>query len=502
MVANAKPEKKPVGKDFKVGSADIEVSLLLDKPEMNVGGVMPLASFPPTVEDDGRQPHGRDVMPKRTKKHKPSAPAQFKIGDHVRVRHGIRDEDHPDMPLGGWTGTISEVGKHGIYSVRWSQETLASVHPIYKKRCAIDGTVLEEYWLGEEDLEPDPGGPLTIEQPTAITPRPLSEDEQGDRVRMVFGLTRDDLLPDADEDSLETYYDHLVERMSLPVEAGYCPQENFFNPSPVRRVKVVALDREVGWDEDEGILCKIRTAKGEKVVPLTDLEFRRLDPNCQLVEDFVAWFVGNLSEDLDDGDEWDDDEDMEEDVDDSHVLEEATWRDVVLLFLEIVAFAASYGAVVGAAVAAMPWARWAAYIGGGVLGLFVAVAQVASAEKDMPIIAPRFRKGLSGFVGLVTGAAQGAFFGIMAVAFIGAVLGGIVGLLFRLLVGGTNERFSQVFPGSVLVAAACGVTAQAFYLNRVAASEGFRLGAGIGLGISVLFCLVSLPLAFLTIRKS
>ena len=44
-----------------------------------------------------------------------------------------------------------------MYSVRWSQETLASMHPIYKKRCAIDGRVLEEYWLGEDDLETDAG---------------------------------------------------------------------------------------------------------------------------------------------------------------------------------------------------------------------------------------------------------------------------------------------------------------------------------------------------------
>ncbi|MGA2259669.1 MAG: hypothetical protein ABSG53_33755 [Thermoguttaceae bacterium] len=157
----------------------------------------------------------------------PPTPANFKIGDRVRVRLGIRDADQSDIPLGGWAGTISEVNKRGMYSVRWSRETLANIHPIYKKRSAIDGKVLEEYgrdWLGEEDLEADLGGPLAIEQATKIVPRPLSAENQGDRVRMVFGLTSDDLLPDVDEDSLETYYDHLVEQMSLPVEARYFPQ--------------------------------------------------------------------------------------------------------------------------------------------------------------------------------------------------------------------------------------------------------------------------------------
>jgi len=418
------------------------------------------------------------------------------------VRHGVKDDDHPDIPLGGWAGTISEVHKRRMYSIRWSRETLASIHPVYKKRCVIDGTYLEEYWLGEDDLEPDPGGPLAIEQPTQITPRPLSAKEQGDRVRMIFGLTSDDLLPAVDEDSLETYYDHLVERMSLPVEARYCPQQDFFNPQPLRRVTLVALDREIAWDEDEGILCKIRTAQGVDVVPLNDLEFRRSDPNHQLCDDFSAWFVGELGNDEDD--DWDGDEDVEEndevDEDEPSVAEEPTSRHLGLLFLEILTFAASYGAVVGAAVAAMPWARWAACLGGGVWGLLVAVAKVQSAQRDLKPIVPKVRKGLGGVLGLIEGALQGTFFAIMAVACIGALLGGILGILSRRFLGDTKGVFIRFFPGRVLFAVACGVTAQAFYLDRIAASEGLRLGAEIGLGIAVLCCLLSLPMALLTVR--
>ena len=37
-------------------------------------------------------------MPKR----KPQTQTRFKVGDRVRVKHGIRDTDYPDMPLGGW----------------------------------------------------------------------------------------------------------------------------------------------------------------------------------------------------------------------------------------------------------------------------------------------------------------------------------------------------------------------------------------------------------------
>ena len=64
------------------------------------------------------------------KKAKLPTPTKFQVGDRVRVKQGIRDADYPDMPLGGWAGTISEVHDHGMYTVRWSQETLAAIHPV------------------------------------------------------------------------------------------------------------------------------------------------------------------------------------------------------------------------------------------------------------------------------------------------------------------------------------------------------------------------------------
>jgi len=238
------------------------------------------------------------------------------------------------------------------------------------------------------------------------------------------------------EDSLETYDDYLEKRLALPTEARYCPQEDFLDPSPLRRVNVIGLDREVAWDEEE-----------------------------------------------------------------PEVPEEATWRSVASTLLEITAFAASFGAVVGAAVAVMPWARWAACTGGGVWGVFVAVAQARYAQKDMRFVVPRFQKGFDGVIGLVTGAVQGAFFGIMAVAFIGAVLGVVVGLVLRRLVQGRKWLVLRIFPGGVLFGAACGVTAQAFYMDRAAATNGLWSGGLIGLGSGLFLCLVALPLAFIAVRR-
>lgn len=73
-------------------------------------------------------------MAKHKKTRKPVAPAKFKVGDSVRVKHGIKDVDYPDIPLGGWAGTIIGAHKDDMYTIQWNPETLAAIHPIVKQR--------------------------------------------------------------------------------------------------------------------------------------------------------------------------------------------------------------------------------------------------------------------------------------------------------------------------------------------------------------------------------
>jgi hypothetical protein len=35
--------------------------------------------------------------------------ARFQVDDKVRVKYGVIDLDFPDIPLGGWSGTVTEV---------------------------------------------------------------------------------------------------------------------------------------------------------------------------------------------------------------------------------------------------------------------------------------------------------------------------------------------------------------------------------------------------------
>ena len=96
---------------------------------------------------------------------------RFQVGDKVRVKYGVIDPDFPDIPLGGWTGTVTEVEQADdqiTYEIKWNKRTLNGMHPVYLKRCERDGLEMESMWLGEEDIEPDDGTPVSLEQPTQI----------------------------------------------------------------------------------------------------------------------------------------------------------------------------------------------------------------------------------------------------------------------------------------------------------------------------------------------
>ena len=45
-------------------------------------------------------------------KNKSGSP-RFQVGNKVRVKPGVSDPDFPDMPLGGWSGTVTEIIEHG-----------------------------------------------------------------------------------------------------------------------------------------------------------------------------------------------------------------------------------------------------------------------------------------------------------------------------------------------------------------------------------------------------
>jgi len=225
---------------------------------------------------------------------KKTLPAKFSSGDAVRVNSGVADPDYPDVPIGGWAGKITEVeaGKPPSCLVRWSQQTLDAMDPIYRNRCERDGLDIKEMWLTEDDLEPDTGEQVKIEQPTDIQTKPLNMEDQEDRIRAVFGLTHDDPVPEVGPETMRLYRDHLAEHLSFPFEAAGNPNPRRFT-SKKRAVTVVGwgvADEDERLDEDYGLICEIRVDRNRGDAPLAELEVSKRAPKRQLVADYRYWF--------------------------------------------------------------------------------------------------------------------------------------------------------------------------------------------------------------------
>ncbi len=227
-------------------------------------------------------------------RNRPSAIPLFKDGDKVRVKPGVSDPDFPDMPLGGWAGTITEIIEHKgqINCVfKLDDRTLKSLHPIYRKRCERDGLDFETMGLGEEDLELDDGTPVAIEQPTQIKTLPLSENDQDDRVRKALGLTHDDPLPEVNYENLLTYHRYLSKHLVFPFKARY--------EKPVGWAKRVEMPLTVMGllrpddcviDEQYGIIGTGRDPEEPVDFPLAEIEVKGSSPSCRMVTDYSYWF--------------------------------------------------------------------------------------------------------------------------------------------------------------------------------------------------------------------
>ena len=265
---------------------------------------------------------------KRRKPSAPPTPPRFALEDRVRVKYGVPDPDFPDIPLGGWAGTITEVShdaKSHVYLIEWNQFTLDHMPPVFRKRCERDGVYQEHCWLGEENLESDVGDRLPLERPSQIVTRPLSTTDQDDRIRAIFGLTSDDPLPESSYENLHHYHAYLAANLTFPFEAEYWTNAGPRESSKKRKVNVVALaDLDCYCSEGVGLLFQIRRdAEQPKVVqarvksrsglfgflsnllgfsaappvvdegdfmPLDDLEFTKKDANQRLFKDFSYWF--------------------------------------------------------------------------------------------------------------------------------------------------------------------------------------------------------------------
>lgn len=219
-----------------------------------------------------------------------SPQAAFAKSELVKAKPGVVHDRYPDIPLGGWVGTVKRIAwlTPIAYGVRWTMPTLDQAHPVYLKRCRRDRMRPSQCWLNEGQLEAAADEtPTAMEQPADILTKPLSADEFEDRIRMLFGLTSDDALPKAGEQAQRRFLDYLKAHLSFPFKAEYVPT-TAIGPRNHGEVTVRGF-ADPPVDRKAGIVCEARQKEHVVLVPLAGLQASEGDPNCQYVDDYTCW---------------------------------------------------------------------------------------------------------------------------------------------------------------------------------------------------------------------
>ncbi len=214
---------------------------------------------------------------------------EYTVGDQVRVRHGTVDPNYPDLPLGGWAGTIVTIDEDGLCHIKLNQATVDNIHPVYRKRCKRDDLHIEILDMHQEDLDPDLGEGLPVEQPTNIQTKPLDPNNQEDRIRTALGVTTDDAVPVVEKATLLTYCEYLKARLTFPFPATLSDHDG--KRRIARTIPVVGMSDKSPVEHEYGLVCKVKGDQEEWDVPLMLLEVSKDDPNHQLFKDYRRWFT-------------------------------------------------------------------------------------------------------------------------------------------------------------------------------------------------------------------
>jgi hypothetical protein len=386
----------------------------------------------------------------------PNTPAvpRFAVGDRVRVVAGTADPDYPDIPLGGWAGVVADVDQAEtgpLYLVEWNEETLAATTPVYRRRCQRDDLEHERAWLRDDALEADPGGPVTVEQPARLVPRPLNLDDPADRARHILGVSSDDDLPAVTPEGLRRFHAYLSEQVRFPFAAGLDLGGAIVGSGlqPVMVTRLVPMKDSA----DRGGKLRVQVAHEEERLEIP-LEILQPVPGAAATADLEAYLAWVKQ--------------------DSPATVEPTGRalhPLVKLGLVVVLLAG----LLGTLLEAVPGSHVPAVVGACLLGVLGGLlgARYELMFRMVNRLSPNVVGGL--LLGLVLGAGVGAGVGALLAVWFGALLGAMAGttsswLLSRVLRRGPGTA-TLTFLGACL-----GGGVEAFLSEADAAFSGLWHG--------------------------
>ncbi len=218
----------------------------------------------------------------------------YRIGDSVRVKPGVRDPDNPDFDIGGWQGRVKDVAhandpKMPTIGIEWDSATLRAMLKWVIEKCAKANLNPKEIYLGSGDIEPATArdSKREMEQAQAEIESGyswLSMGPEGDHIQAVVSSAKSR----SERDILAAWRAELERTLRFPFEAVV---DEFQDRGPFRagdRVTVLRLHEVM--DEMYGILAVCRKGQRLYEFPLSDLAAKdKKSPNADAIQDYRVW---------------------------------------------------------------------------------------------------------------------------------------------------------------------------------------------------------------------
>lgn len=192
-----------------------------------------------------------------------AATVNFKIGDSVIVKSGVKDPDL-DIDIAGWQGRIVEIEKKdSSVGIAWDSITLKNMPNWIVVKCEIDGLDWRRMYLHSNEVE-------------LATPRDMEADP-------------DEVDPDDAWAVHKRWENHLRKVLQFPFNAEITGAHPRGPVQPGDRVRVHDISL---LDDSYGVIVKIRFGRRRYDHPLCQLDpVDKNDPNYQLIEDYSTWFA-------------------------------------------------------------------------------------------------------------------------------------------------------------------------------------------------------------------
>jgi Domain of unknown function (DUF6398)/Calcium binding len=232
------------------------------------------------------QPANIQTKPTRPKRAKA---ADFKVGDAVVVKAGVKDPDF-DAKIGGWQGRSIDVYEDDppMLHIEWDSLTLKGQDGAYFERCVAENLDWASMYLYADDLEraeprdTEEDVEQTVEQIAGQYGR-VNLDEQDRRIQQVLAGV------DEDNELVDVWEEYLEKNLAFPVEAVIDESQERGPLKTGDRVKVTEI---TDVDEMYGIIVHLRVGRKSYHFPLCDLKVvDESSPNFQRVDDYRVWFA-------------------------------------------------------------------------------------------------------------------------------------------------------------------------------------------------------------------